>query len=162
TAKRSASHTRLHELWVGNFRQHDLARRDPLHSASRAKEWLKGTPASPGPKRVFRTVVSELARGLICRYKPVGHVGGHKRTMSIVDELARAYMAKLERQQHAQSTGLSALNRGTSVRTPHSSAGTQFQSTSGGRIHCEECGRLTNEQSVCAACRASPTRLWLQ
>src|SRR6266849_4487708 len=29
---------------------------------SNAIEGLKGSPASPGPKRVFRTVVSELAR----------------------------------------------------------------------------------------------------
>ena len=94
--------------------------------------------------------------------QPVGHVGGNKRTMSVVNELVRAYLAKLEGQQHPQSTGLSALNQATSVRAPHSSAKTQFQSTSGGRIRCEECGRWTNEQSVCSGCRASPTRSWLQ
>src|SRR2546427_5538603 len=38
---------------------------------SNAIERLKGSPASPGPKRVFRTVVSELARGLTCPCKPV-------------------------------------------------------------------------------------------
>src|SRR5437016_8693426 len=40
---------------------------------SNAIERLKGSPASPGPKRVFRTVVSELARGLTWPCKPVGH-----------------------------------------------------------------------------------------
>jgi len=81
--------------------------------------------------------------------------------MSGVNELVRAYLAKLEGQQ-PQSTGLSALNRGTSVRAPHSSAGTRFQSTRAERIRCEECGRWTNGQSICVGCRASPTRVWLQ
>jgi hypothetical protein len=73
-----------------------------------------------------------------------------------IDEVARAYIAKIERQQRAQST------RDTSERAPHFSAGTRFQSTSGGRIHCEECGLSMNGQSICSGCRASPTRLWLQ
>jgi hypothetical protein len=77
-----------------------------------------------------------------------------------IDEVARAYIAKLGRQQPAQSTGLSALIRGRSA--PHFSAGTQFQSTSGRRIHCEECGLRMNGQSICSRCRASPARLWLQ
>src|SRR5215813_2235627 len=82
--------------------------------------------------------------------------------MSVVDELVRTYIAKLEHQQGTQSTGPPALNRGTRVRAPHSSAETRFHSRSGGRTHCEECGRSTNEQSICAGCRASPSRLWLQ
>ena len=73
-----------------------------------------------------------------------------------IDEVARAYIAKIERQQRAQST------RDTSERARHFSAGTRFQSTSGGRIHCEECGLSMNGQSICSGCRASPTRLWLQ
>jgi len=73
-----------------------------------------------------------------------------------IDEVARAYIAKIERQQRALST------RDTSERAPHFSAGTRFRSTSGGRIHCEECGLRMNGQSICSGCRASPTRLWLQ
>src|SRR6266478_9085324 len=79
-----------------------------------------------------------------------------------IDELARTYIAKMERQRRAQSTGLFALIRDTSQRAPHFSAGTPFQSTSGGRIHCEECGLWMNGQSIRSGCRASPTRLWLQ
>jgi hypothetical protein len=79
-----------------------------------------------------------------------------------IDELARTYVAKVEGQQRARSTGLFALVRDTSERAPHFSAGTRFQSTSGGRIHCEECGLLMNGQSICSKCRATPTRLWLQ
>jgi len=79
-----------------------------------------------------------------------------------VDELARTYIAKIERQQRAQSTGLFALIRDTNERAPHFSAGTRFQSSSGWRIHCEECGLSMKGQSICPGCRASPTRLWLQ
>ena len=80
-----------------------------------------------------------------------------------IDELARTYITKIEGQQpRAQSTGLFGLIRNTSERAPHFSAGTRFQSTSVGRIHCEECGLLMNRQSICSGCRASPTRLWLQ
>jgi len=79
-----------------------------------------------------------------------------------VDELARTYIAKMERQRRAQSTGRFPLIRDTSERAPHSSAGTRFQSTSVGRIHCEECGLWMNGQSIWSGCRASPTRLWLQ
>ncbi len=79
-----------------------------------------------------------------------------------IDELARTYISKMERPQRAQSTGLFALIRNTSERAPHFSAGTRFQSTSGGRIHCEECGLQMNGQSICSGCRASPTRSWLQ
>jgi len=82
--------------------------------------------------------------------------------MSVVDELVRTYIAKLEHQKRTQSPGPPALNRGIRVRAPHSSAETQFRSTSGARTHCEECGRSTNKQSICAGCRASPSRLWLQ
>jgi hypothetical protein len=146
---------------------------------SNAIEQLKGSPASPGPKRVFRTVVAELAGGLTCPCKPVDHANGHKRTITrgtltglvlqvtvranmSIDELARTYVAKMERQQRAQFTGLFASIRDTSERAPHFSAGTRFQATSRGRIHCEECGLLMNGQSICSGCRASPTRLWLQ
>src|SRR5260370_7887459 len=79
-----------------------------------------------------------------------------------IDELARTYIAKVERQQRAQSTGLFALIRDTSKRAPHFSAGTQVQSTSGRRIHCEECGLSMDGQSICSGCPASPTRLGLQ
>ncbi len=146
---------------------------------SNAIERLKGSPASPGPKRVFRTVVSELARGLTCPCKLVGHANGHKRTITpgtltglvlqvrgranmSIDELARTYIAKIQRQQRTQSTGLFASIRDTSERAPHFSAGTRFQSTSRGRIHCEECGMWMDGQSICSGRRASPTRLWLQ
>jgi len=67
------------------------------------------------------------------------------------DELARAYITKIERQQRAQSTGTFGLLRDASERAPL-----------GGRIHCEECGLLSmNGQSICSRCRACP-RLWLQ
>ena len=85
-----------------------------------------------------------------------------------IDELARSFIAKVERQQRERSnglfgsTGLFAFTRDTSGRTPHVSAGTRLQSTSGGRIHCEECGLSMNGRSICSGCRASPTRLWLQ
>ncbi len=62
-----------------------------------------------------------------------------------IDDLTRSYIAKIERQQRAQSAG---PFRDRTERAPHFSAGTRFQSTSGGRIQYEE--------------RASPTRLWLQ
>ena len=79
-----------------------------------------------------------------------------------IDDLASTYIAKIEREQRAQSTGRFPLIRDTSGRAPHFSAGMGFQSTSGGRIHCEECGLRMNGQSICSGCRASPTRLWLQ
>ncbi len=135
---------------------------------SNAIERLKGSPASPGPKRVFRTVVSELARGLTCPCKPVGHANEHKRTIKpgiltglvqqanvranmSIDELARTYIARIEWQQRAQSTGQFPLIRDTSGCAPHFSAGTRFQSTSGGRIHCEECGLWMNARKCCGA-----------
>ena len=135
---------------------------------SNAIERLKGSPASPGPKRVFRTVDSELARGLTCPCKLVGHANGHKRKITPgtltgmvlqvrgranmgIDELARTYIAKMQRQQRAQSTGLFASIRDRSERAPHFSAGTRFQSTSRGRIHCKECGLWMNGQSICPA-----------
>lgn len=62
-----------------------------------------------------------------------------------IEDLTRSYIAKIERQQRAQSAG---PFRDRTERAPHFSAGTRFQSTSGGRIQYEE--------------RASPTRLWLQ
>ncbi len=79
-----------------------------------------------------------------------------------IDEIARTYIAKIERQQREQSTGRFPWIRDTSERKPHFSAATRLQSTSGGRIHCEECGLRMNGQSICSACRTSPTRLWLQ
>jgi hypothetical protein len=79
-----------------------------------------------------------------------------------IDELARTYIAKIQRQQRTQPTELFALRRDTSDRAPHFSAGTWLQSTSGGRIHCEVCGQRMNGQSTCSRCHASPTRLWLQ
>lgn len=79
-----------------------------------------------------------------------------------LDEAARAYIAKIEGQQRAQSTGRFPWIRETSRRAPHFSAGTRLQSTSAGRIHCEECGLPMNGQSICSGCRASPSRMWLQ
>ncbi len=76
-----------------------------------------------------------------------------------IDELTRSYIAKIERQQHAQSTG---LFRDRTERAPHFSAGMRFQSTSGGRIQYEERGPWMDGQSISSGCRASPTRLWLQ
>jgi len=78
-----------------------------------------------------------------------------------IDELARTYFAKIQSQHHAQSTGLFASIRDRSEREPHFSAGTRFQSTSRGRIHCEECGMWMDGQSISGP-RASPPRLWLQ
>jgi len=79
-----------------------------------------------------------------------------------IDELARTYITNLERQQRAQSTGRFPWVRETSERASHFSAGTRLHSTSGGRIHCEQCGQRMNGQSICSGCRTSPTRLWLQ
>ena len=78
------------------------------------------------------------------------------------DELARRFIANIERQQRAQSTGRFPWIREASARAPYFSAGTRLQPTSGGRIHCEECGLRTNGQAICSGCHASPTRLWLQ
>lgn len=79
-----------------------------------------------------------------------------------INEAARAYIEKLDRQQRAQSTGPSAFNRATGERASHFSAGTRLPSTARGRIYCEECGLRINGQSICSRCRAAPTRLWLQ
>jgi hypothetical protein len=62
-----------------------------------------------------------------------------------IEDLTRSYIAKIERQQRAPSAG---PPRDRTEHSPHFSAGTRFQSTSGGRIQYEE--------------RASPARLWLQ
>jgi hypothetical protein len=79
-----------------------------------------------------------------------------------INEIARAYAEKIERHQRAQSTVRFPLIRDTSERASHFSEGTRLQSTSAGRLHCEECGRWMNGQSTCSGCRASPTRLWFQ
>lgn len=79
-----------------------------------------------------------------------------------IDEAARAFIAKIEQQQRAQSTGRFPWIRDTRKRAPNLSVGIRVQSTSPGVIHCEECGLPMNGQSICSACRASPTRLWLQ
>ncbi len=79
-----------------------------------------------------------------------------------IDELARSYIANLQRKQRAQSTGRFALIRNISGRAPLFSAGTRLQSTPGEGLHCEECGLPMNGQSICSGCRASPTRSWLQ
>ena len=76
-----------------------------------------------------------------------------------IDELTRSYIAKIERQQRAQPTG---LFRHRTERAPHFSAGTRFQSTSGGRIQSEERGPWMDGQSISSGSRASPIRLWLQ
>lgn len=124
-------------------------------------------------------MVSELAREVTCSSRLADHANRDKRTITPgtftrlvlqakvracvnIDEIARAYVEKIERHQRAQSTGRFPLIRDTSERAPHFSEGTRSQSTSGGRIHCEECGRRMNGQSTCSGCRASPTRLWLQ
>ena len=79
-----------------------------------------------------------------------------------INELARTYIKKIERQQREQSTGRFPWIRDTSVRAPYLAAGTRFHSTPRERIHCEECGLQMNGQSICSGCRTSPTRLWLQ
>lgn len=79
-----------------------------------------------------------------------------------IDEAARAYIAKIERQQRAQSTGRSPSIRDTSERAANLFARTQSHSASGERIHCEECGLRMNGQAICSGCGASSTRLWLQ
>jgi hypothetical protein len=77
-----------------------------------------------------------------------------------IDELARTYLAKIERQHRAARPF--GLIRDTSEGAPHFSTGTRFQATFGGGTHCEECGVWINRQSICSRCRAAPTRLWLQ
>src|SRR5258707_10795349 len=62
-----------------------------------------------------------------------------------IDELARTCIAKIERQQRAQSTGRFPLIQDTSGCAPRFSAGTRFQSTSGGRIHCKRSEEHTSE-----------------
>jgi hypothetical protein len=79
-----------------------------------------------------------------------------------IDELARTYIANIERHQRAQSIGRFPWIRQTSAPVSPVSVGTRLQSTSGPRIHCEECGLRMNGQAICSGCRASPTRLWLQ
>ena len=76
-----------------------------------------------------------------------------------IDDLTRSYIAKIERQQRAQPAG---PFRDRTERAPHFSAGTRFQSTSGGRLQHEERGPWMDGQSISSGCRASPTRLWLQ
>jgi hypothetical protein len=79
-----------------------------------------------------------------------------------IDEAARAFIAKIEGQQRAQSTGRFPWIRDTRKRAPNLSVGIRVQSTSPGVIHCEECGLPMNGRAICSGCRASPTRLWLQ
>lgn len=79
-----------------------------------------------------------------------------------IDELARTYIENVERQQRAQSTGRFPWKRATNERVPDFSTGTRLRSTSGRRIHCEECGLRMNGQAICSGCRASPTRSWFQ
>jgi len=76
-----------------------------------------------------------------------------------LDDLTRSYIAKIEGQQRAQSAS---AFRDRTERAPHFSAGTRFQSTSGGRIQYEERGPWMDGQSISSGRRASPTRLWLQ
>ena len=77
-----------------------------------------------------------------------------------VNESARAFIATLERQQR-DSSGPIGLTRDRSERSRHFSEGVRLQSPAG-RVHCEQCGRGMNGQSICSGCHASPTRLWLQ
>jgi len=76
-----------------------------------------------------------------------------------IDDLTRSYIAKIERQQRTQSAG---PFRDRAERAPHLSAGTRFQSTSGGRIQHEERGSWMDGQSISSRSCAFPTRLWLQ
>jgi hypothetical protein len=148
-------------------------------SVNRDKNGSKGKLRLLARNESLEQWFSERARGLTCPCKPVGHANGHKRKITpgtftglvlqvitkadmSIDELARAYIAKIERQQRAQSTGRFPWIRETSEHATHFSAGTRLQSTSAGRIHCEECGLRMNGQSICSGCHASPTRLWLQ
>src|SRR6266849_1530490 len=93
---------------------------------SNAIERLKGSPASPGPKRVFRTVVSELARGLTWPCKPVGHANaqaddnawrcyrigcaGHSKSKHEYRELAHTFIAKIELVARKNAAGQSNVN----------------------------------------------------
>src|SRR5260370_22477602 len=148
-------------------------------SVNRDKNGSKGNLCLLARNESLGQWFSELARGLTCPCKPVGRANGHKRKITpgtfaglvlqvtvkadmSIDELARTYITNVERQQRAQSTGRFPWIRETSERASHFSAGTRLQSTSGGRIHCEQCGLRMNRQAVCSGCRASPTRLWLQ
>jgi len=63
--------------WVGPCRGVNSSCRRSV----KAIERLKGSPAPPGPKPAFRTVVSELARRLTFSCKSVGHAKGHDRTI---------------------------------------------------------------------------------
>src|SRR5258708_31426442 len=148
-------------------------------SVNRDKNGSKGNLRLLARNESLGQWFSELARGLTCPCKPVGRANGHKRKITpgtfarlllqvtakadmSIDELARTYITNIERQQRAQSTGRFPWIRETSERASHFSAGTRLQSTSGGRIHCEQCGLRMNGQAICSGCRASPTRLWLQ
>jgi hypothetical protein len=76
-----------------------------------------------------------------------------------IDDLTRSYIAKIERQQRAQSAG---PFRDRTECAPHFSAGRRFRSTSGGRIQHEERGPRIDGQSISSGSRASAARLWLQ
>jgi hypothetical protein len=78
-----------------------------------------------------------------------------------VNESARAFIAKLERQQRDSSRPFG-LTRDGSERARYFSEGARLQSSPGGRVYCEECGRGMNGQAICSGCHAAPTRLWLQ
>lgn len=79
-----------------------------------------------------------------------------------INDSARAFIAKLQRQQRTQSPGPFGLLREGSQRTRHLSEGAWPQSSAAGRLHCEECGQRINGESICSGCHASPTRVWLQ
>ena len=121
-----------------------LARNEPLEQWFQnwlgVKLWLQARHAKGHKPKV---TAGTLAR-LVLEVTVTANMG--------IDELTRSYIAKIERQQRAQSTG---LFRERTERAPHFSARTLFQSTSGGKIQDEERGPRVDG-------RASATRLWLQ
>src|SRR5260370_34789669 len=92
-------------------------------SVNRDKNGSKGNLCLLARNESLGQWFSELARRLTCPCKPVGHANGHKRKITPgnftglvlqvrgkanigIDELARTYIAKMQRQQPAQSTGV--------------------------------------------------------
>src|SRR5262249_42661969 len=82
--------------------------------------YMRKIQIAPGPKPVFRTVVSEQAMEVTCSSQPADHANGHKRTITPgtftglvlqanvracmnINEIARAYVEKIGQQQRAQS-----------------------------------------------------------
>src|SRR6266436_9737544 len=93
----------------------------PTDSCQTPKNGSKGKLHLLARNESLQQWFSELARGLTCPCKPVGHATGHRRKITpgtftrlvlqdtvktdmSIDELARTYITNIERQQRAQST----------------------------------------------------------